>query len=119
MENNLVRSILAGVVATAVMTVFMFTAPMMGFPEMNPADMMSGILGVSPLLGWVIYFLIGITFAAIYVYLFNPNIHIHSRAGKGSLMDSVSMYLHKCYENGSFHSCNCPVGNAIDSQQGQ
>jgi len=43
MENKLVRSALAGVVATAIMTVFMLLAPMMGFPKMNPADMMSGM----------------------------------------------------------------------------
>ncbi len=50
MTHKLGRSILAGFVATAVMTVLMLMAPMMGMPEMNPADMMSGMLGVSPLL---------------------------------------------------------------------
>ncbi len=50
MTNKLGRSILAGFVATAVMTVLMLMAPMMGMPEMNPAYMMSGMLGVSPLL---------------------------------------------------------------------
>ena len=43
MANKLGRSALAGVVATAIMTVFMLLAPMMGFPKMNPADMMSGM----------------------------------------------------------------------------
>ena len=85
MENKLVRSILAGVVATAVMTGVTFMAPMMGFPKMNPAEMLSGMLGVSPVLGWLMHFMIGIIFAAIYVYLFNAHIHIHSRAGKGLL----------------------------------
>ncbi len=59
MANKLGRSIVAGIVATAVMTGVMFIAPMMGFPKMNPADMMSGMLGVSPLLGWMIHFMIG------------------------------------------------------------
>ena len=85
MENKFVRSILAGVVATAVMTVFTFIAPMMGLPKMNPADMLSGMLGVSPIVGWMMHFMIGIIFAAVYVYLFNPHVHIHSRAGKGLL----------------------------------
>ena len=85
MENKFVRSILAGVVATAVMTVFTFIAPMMGLPKMNPADMLSGMLGVSPIVGWIMHFMIGIIFAAVYVYLFNPHVHIHSRAGKGLL----------------------------------
>ena len=83
MENKLVRSILAGVVATAVMTGVTFMAPMMGFPKMNPAEMLSGMLGVSPVLGWLMHFMIGTIFAIVYVYLFNPRVHIHSRAGKG------------------------------------
>ncbi len=89
MQNKLVRSILAGVLATAVMTVFMLLAPMMGFPKMNPADMMSGMLGVSPIVGWIMHFMIGIIFAAVYVYLFNPRVHIHSRAGKGMVYGIV------------------------------
>ncbi len=89
MQNKLVRSILAGVLATAVMTVFMLLAPMMGFPKMNPADMMSGMLGVSPIVGWIMHFMIGIIFAGVYVYLFNPRVHIHSRAGKGMVYGIV------------------------------
>ena len=85
MENKLVRSILAGVVATAVMTGVTFMAPMMGLPKMNPAEMLSGMLGVSPVLGWLMHFMIGTIFAVVYVYLFNPRVHIHSRAGKGLL----------------------------------
>ena len=42
MANKLGRSILAGIVATAVMTGVTFMAPMMGFPKMNPAEMLSG-----------------------------------------------------------------------------
>ncbi len=89
MENKFVRSILAGVVATAVMTAFMFMAPMMGLPKMNPANMLSGMLGVSPIVGWIMHFMIGSIFAAVYVYLFNPHVHIHSRAGKGILFGVV------------------------------
>jgi hypothetical protein len=50
MTNKLGRSIVAGVVATVVMTGVMFMAPIMGFPKMNPAEMLSGMLGVSPVL---------------------------------------------------------------------
>ncbi len=89
MENKFVRSILAGVVATAVMTVFMFMAPMMGLPKMNIPQMLSGMLGVSILIGWMMHFMIGIIFAIVYVYLFNPRVHIHSRAGKGILFGVV------------------------------
>ncbi len=85
MENKLVRSVLAGVVATAVMTVVGIMAPYMGLPKMNPAEMLSGMLGVSAAVGWMMHFIIGIIFAAIYVFFFNPLVHIHSRAGKGLL----------------------------------
>jgi hypothetical protein len=85
MANKFVRSIIAGIVATAVMTAFMYMAPLMGMPEMNPAEMLSGMLGVSVVIGWMMHFIIGIIFAAIYVFFFNPLVHIHSRAGKGLL----------------------------------
>ncbi|MFN2440616.1 MAG: DUF6789 family protein, partial [Chitinophagaceae bacterium] len=83
--NKFVRSIIAGIVATAVMTAFMFMAPIMGMPEMNPAKMLSGMLGVSAAVGWMMHFIIGIIFAAMYVFFFNPLVHIPSRAGKGLL----------------------------------
>jgi len=83
MENKLGRSILAGIVATAIMTVVGVIAPYMGLPKMNPAEMLSGMLGVSTVLGWLMHFMIGIIFAIVYVYLFNPRVHIHNGAGKG------------------------------------
>jgi hypothetical protein len=51
--------------------------------------MLSGMLGVSPLMGWLMHFMIGIIFAVVYVYLFNPRVHLHSRAGKGLLYGIV------------------------------
>jgi uncharacterized membrane protein YagU involved in acid resistance len=83
MTNKLGRSILAGVIATAVMTGMMFMAPMMGLPKMNIPQILSGMLGVSILIGWMMHFMIGIIFAIVYVYLFNPRVHIHNGAGKG------------------------------------
>ena len=83
MENKLGRSILAGLVATAVMTGVTFMAPMMGFPKMNPAEMLSGMMGVPIMVGYLMYFMIGIIFAAAYVYLFNPKVHINSKFLKG------------------------------------
>ncbi len=83
MTTKLGRSILAGVIATAVMTGMMFMAPMMGLPKMNIPQILSGMLGVSILIGWMMHFMIGIIFAIVYVYLFNPRVHIHNGAGKG------------------------------------
>jgi len=60
------RAILAGIVGTAIMTAFMMLAPLMGMPEMNPPQMMAGLMGVSVIVGWIMHFMIGIVFALIY-----------------------------------------------------
>ncbi len=85
MKSKIAQSIIAGLVATAVMTGFMFLAPMMGLPKMNPVEMLSGMMGVSLMIGYFMHFMIGIIFAAVYVYLFNPKVHISSKLLKGVL----------------------------------
>jgi uncharacterized membrane protein YagU involved in acid resistance len=85
MKSKIAQSIIAGLVATAVMTGFVFLAPMMGLPKMNPAEMLSGMMGVSLMIGYLMHFMIGIIFAAVYVYLFNPKVHISSKLLKGVL----------------------------------
>lgn len=58
---------MAGVVGTAVMTVVgLWVAPLMGMPAMNPAQMLAGAMGGSPVLGWVGHFMIGTILALIY-----------------------------------------------------
>ena len=85
MKSKISQSIIAGIVATAVMTGFMFLAPMMGLPKMNPAEMLSGMMGVPVIAGYLIHFMIGVIFAAAYVYLFNPKVRIQSKLVKGIL----------------------------------
>lgn len=85
MKSKITQTILAGLVATAVMTGFMFLAPMMGLPKMNPAEMLSGMMGVPLMVGYLMHFMIGVIFAAAYVYLFNPKVHISSKILKGAL----------------------------------
>ncbi|MGI8950504.1 MAG: DUF6789 family protein [Chitinophagaceae bacterium] len=85
MKTKFAQSVIAGLVATAVMTGFMFLAPMMGLPKMNPAEMLSSMMGVSLAVGYIMHFMIGIIFAAAYVYLFNPKVHIESKVLKGAL----------------------------------
>ena len=83
MKSKIAQSIIAGMVATAVMTGFMFLAPIMGLPKMNPAEMLSGMMGVPVIPGYLIHFMIGVIFAAAYVYLFSPKVHIESKFFKG------------------------------------
>jgi uncharacterized membrane protein YagU involved in acid resistance len=61
------RAVLAGVLATAVMTVVgVYVAPMMGMPAMNPANMLADAMGGSMALGWAGHFMIGIILAVGY-----------------------------------------------------
>ena len=85
MKSKIAQSVIAGLVATAVMTGFIFLAPMMGLPKMNPAEMLSGMMGVPLMVGYLMHCMIGIIFAVAYVYLFNPKVRIQSKLVKGSL----------------------------------
>lgn len=70
MENKLKQSILGGIAGTVVMTIVMlWVGPLVGLPEMNTAAMLSMMTGLSVPIGWVMHFVIGITFAAVYVFL--------------------------------------------------
>jgi hypothetical protein len=59
------KSILAGVIGTAIMTVFMMIAPMMGMPKMSPPNMLSGMLSAPLIVGWIMHFVIGIVLLRI------------------------------------------------------
>ncbi len=78
-----------GIIATAVMTGFIFMAPVMGLPKMNPSALLSGMMGMPLFIGYLLHFMIGIIFAAAYVYVFNPKVHIHSKLAKGALFGFV------------------------------
>jgi hypothetical protein len=41
-------------------------------PRMNPAEMLSGMMNGSLVIGYLMHCMIGIIFAAAYVYIFNP-----------------------------------------------
>jgi uncharacterized membrane protein YagU involved in acid resistance len=70
MQINFAKAVVAGLVATLVMTaVGLWAAPMMGIPPMNPADMLAGQMGGNILLGWMGHLMIGIILAVIYAAL--------------------------------------------------
>ena len=71
MSNKIQQVFFAGVVATIVMTLMMVIGGAMGMPKMSPPDMLAGMMGVPVIIGWVLHFMIGIIFAAGYVFLFN------------------------------------------------
>ena len=44
MKSKIAQIIIAGLVATGVMTVVGLMAPVMGLPKMNPAEMLAGMM---------------------------------------------------------------------------
>jgi len=71
MNNRIQQTIIGGLAATLVMTMIMFLAPMMGLPKMNTGQMLSMMLGVPIVVGWIMHFMIGIVFAFSYTLLFS------------------------------------------------
>ena len=70
MQNKITKSITAGIIGTAVMTLFMMIAPMMGMPKMSAPHLLSGMLGVPIAVGWIMHFMIGTIFAFTYAFFF-------------------------------------------------
>ena len=70
MQNKIIKSIIAGIIGTAVMTLFMMIAPMMGMPKMSPPAMLSMMMGFPIVVGWVMHLMIGIIFAFAYSFFF-------------------------------------------------
>jgi len=60
------RAILAGAVGTAVMTMLMLAAPLMGMPKMAIGEMLGSFLGIGSALGWAMHAMIGLVLAGIY-----------------------------------------------------
>lgn len=83
MDTKLITSFIAGIIGTAVMSFIMYFVPMMGIPEINPPEMLAGIVGMPVSVGWLMHFIVGITFAAFYVFLFAPKVSMQSKVLKG------------------------------------
>lgn len=71
MQTKIQQSVISGIVATIVMTLLMVAGGAMGMPKMSPPDMLAGMMGLPAAGGWIIHFLIGVIFAAGYVFFFN------------------------------------------------
>lgn len=76
MRNKAIgRVVLAGLAATAVMTLIMLMAPLMGMPEMNIGKMLGGFMGVPTFIGWAGHFMIGVALAIGYGMFFEPRLN--------------------------------------------
>jgi hypothetical protein len=59
-SSNWLKGMVAGFVATIVLSALMLMKTMMGvMPELNPIKMISDMLGAPPAIGWVMHFMIG------------------------------------------------------------
>ncbi|MEO7265659.1 MAG: DUF6789 family protein [Ferruginibacter sp.] len=92
MKSKIAQTIISGLIATAVMTVVGLMAPYIGLPKMNPAELLSGMMGAPLIAGYLMHFMIGIIFAAAYVYLFNSKVHLGSKLIKGGLF-GLSVFI--------------------------
>lgn len=95
MNSKLAQSLVAGIAATIVMTIVMMIAPMLGMAEMNPPAMVSNMLGMPIAVGWIMHFMIGIVFAASYVYFFRPILPIGNKVVKGIVFGIIIAILAK------------------------
>lgn len=95
MDTKIKQSLFAGIAATVVMTIIMMIAPMMGLAEMNPPAMVSGMMGMPIAVGWIMHFIIGIVFAASYVYFFRVKLPIGNTVLKGVVFGIVIAILAK------------------------
>lgn len=89
MNSKISKTLVSGLAATAVMSLVMYLAPMMGLPEMNAAAMLAGMMGMPLVAGWIMHFMIGVIFAGAYVYLFSPRVKITKSALKGAVFGLV------------------------------
>jgi hypothetical protein len=67
---NLGRALLAGIVGTAVMTMLMLAAPLMGMPRMSIGEMLGSFLHIGSAAGWAMHGVIGLVLAVIYAAWF-------------------------------------------------
>jgi uncharacterized membrane protein YagU involved in acid resistance len=83
MKKRLTKSLIAGILATGIMSIVLFVISMMGLPELSPPDMLAAMLGFSVSTGWSIHFIIGIIFALSYTFYFEPKVKIKNSYFKG------------------------------------
>lgn len=77
------------------MTIVMMIAPMLGMAKMDPPAMVSGMMGMPIAVGWIMHFIIGIVFAASYVYFFRSKLPIANKYLKGIVFGIIIAILAK------------------------
>ena len=69
--NNYTAGVVAGVVATAVLSALMMLKGMMGMmPDLDVIGMLSGMMGTKAAMGWIAHFMIGAVYGLIFAGVF-------------------------------------------------
>lgn len=97
-QFSLSRAIIAGLIATAVITMMMLMAPLMGMPEMNIGRMLAGFMGIPSALGWIAHFMIGAVLALIYAFAFSERLP-GSVWAKGLLFSLIPWFMAQVVAN--------------------
>lgn len=71
MKTKILETFISGIIATGFMSIVLYILPIIRLPRMSPPEMLQNMLGVPPTISWILHIMIGITFAATYVYFFN------------------------------------------------
>ena len=70
MNTKIIKSLFGGVIGAIIMSMVMWLFPMVGIPRMSPPDMLSTMMGIPIIIGWLMHFMIGIIFALTYAFFF-------------------------------------------------
>ncbi len=70
MENKISSSIIGGIAGTAVITAMMLLANALGLQGIDFGKMLADFTHTTPIIGWVMHFLMGTLLAFVYVYFF-------------------------------------------------
>ena len=81
---TLSKAILAGIIGTIGMTLFMMMGNLMGI-EMNVPQMLASMFGGNLIIGWGMHFMIGIILAVGYEYFFITRIKIENPLIRGAV----------------------------------
>ena len=71
--NNVTKGVVAGLVATIVLSAIMYVKAMMGLmPELNVIGMLAGMMKSGAMMGWVAHFMIGaVVWGVLYALLYS------------------------------------------------
>ncbi len=71
--NDIVKGLIAGLVATIALSMLMVAKGMMGLmPELDMIAMLSSMMSTAPIVGWIIHFMIGaVLWGGLFAFLYN------------------------------------------------